>query len=117
MDMRRAKSSFWERLVGYDFFISHARLDGALLAESIHKTSKSVGLTPFLDTGEIIHSEKISKRVKAGLKRSSILMVLLTKEAYRSKWVAREIQQFGQTRSILPIIIDEPPSDSSPESL
>ena len=109
------KASFLQRLAGYDAFLSHARLDGAEIAKEIQSAERK--LLFFLDTHGIVQGEDISIRISKALANSRLLLVLLTTEGYRSKWVAKEIRDFGCGGDVIPVLIDPPPEDATPETI
>ena len=109
--------SVWERFVGYDVFVSHARKDGAQLASQIAEQLRKQRRTAFQDTRGIEYAEKIDKRISQALKRSKILMVVLTDEAWKSEWVAFEISEFGTNRPIIPVLVDPAPEGATEEAL
>ena len=109
----KSSQSVLERVIGYDVFICHARSDGAETANRIANRLRKNRYSVFLDIRGIEFAEDIGDRISTALKKSKLLLVLLSSAAWKSSYVADEIRQFGQHRNIIPVLIDAEPDDAT----
>lgn len=98
----------WSAILGYDIFISYRRTDGSAYAEKLWRDLKSAGLTPFLDRDETPGGAQLTPTLVRALRRSRMLVVLLTPDVLDSEWVQQEVETFARFkgRAIVPINID-----------
>ena len=94
----------WSILTGYDFFISYRRSDAAPYASRLEKLLREADFRCFLDDNEASAGQPLTERIRAGLRRSKVLVLLASPEIRASKWVAEELEIFAKTgRDIIPI--------------
>jgi WD40 repeat protein len=98
----------WSAILGYDIFISYRRSDGSAYAEKLWRDLKSAGLTPFLDRDETPGGAQLTPTLVRALRKSRMLVVLLTPDVLDSEWVQQEVETFAgfKRRAIVPINID-----------
>lgn len=98
----------WSAFLGYDIFISYRRTDGSAYAEKLWRDLKSAGLTPFLDRDETPGGAHLTPTLVRALRKSRMLVVLLTPDVLDSEWVQQEVNTFAafKGRAIVPINID-----------
>ncbi|MDR0819629.1 MAG: TIR domain-containing protein, partial [Oscillospiraceae bacterium] len=119
----------------YDAFISyrHGELDG-VVAERLHKMletyripnsiAKKLGRKQlgrvFRDREELPTSANLSDSINEALENSEFLLLICSKRTRESRWVMRELEQFGELRGkdkIITLLIDGEPSESFPPNL
>lgn len=92
-------------------FISHVHNDEAL-AQKIVEILEEAGLEVWDDTREILPGDNWAEQVAQALKESEAMVVLLTPEATRSRWVRREIEYaLGEERyskRLIPVLVGDP---------
>ena len=98
----------WSALLGFDIFISYRRSDGSAYAEKLWRDLKAAGITPFLDRDETPGGAQLTPSLVRALRRSRMLVVLLTPDVLDSEWVQQEVETFSKFkgRAIAPINID-----------
>ena len=98
----------WSAILGHDIFISYRRSDGSAYAEKLWRDLKSAGLTPFLDRDETPGGAQLTPTLVRALRKSRMLVVLLTPDVLDSEWVQQEVETFAafKRRAIVPINID-----------
>lgn len=92
----------------YDVFISYSRKDMAI-ADRVCDALDSVGITYFVDRGEICAGEDFPEIISEAIINSSKVLFLASKSAYASKFVKREIFFAFKKKDegdIIPYIID-----------
>ena len=106
--MRQRFAFAWSAILGYDIFISYRRTDGSAYAEKLWRDLKSAGLTPFLDRDETPGGAHLTPTLVRALRKSRMLVVLLTPDVLDSEWVQQEVETFARFkgRAIVPINID-----------
>ena len=86
-------------------FISYAHSDEdevRSLVKALHENS----VTGWLDSADIAAGESISSSVRAALKRSKVVIVLLSPRALHSEWVQFEIGAAeALEKKIIPVIL------------
>ena len=92
-------------------FISYAHSDEAL-AQKVVAILKKAGLEVWDDTREILPGDNWAEQVAKALKESEAMVVLLTPEATRSRWVRREIEYaLGEKRyskRLISVLVGDP---------
>ena len=92
-------------------FISYAHSDEALVRKIV-KILERAGLEVWDDTREILPGDNWAEQVAKALKESEAMVVLLTPEATRSRWVRREIEYaLGEERyskRLIPVLVGDP---------
>lgn len=119
--LRRAFDDLRRRAFGYDVFVSHAWQDGHDLARRLCDALARRGLNCFLDDREMSDGDRLSTRIEAALRRSAVLVVLLTPCAYGREWVETEARSFAAARprrAIIPVRLgQQPPPGARPHLL
>lgn len=99
-------------------FISYAHSDEALVRKIV-AILKRAGLEVW-DDSEILPGDNWAEQVAQALKESEAMVVLLTPEATRSRWVRREIEYaLGEKRyskRLIPVLVGDP-TDFSQEDI
>ena len=99
-------------------FISYTHSDAAL-AKKIVATLAAAGLEVW-DDREILPGDNWAEQVAQALKESEAMVVLLTPEATRSRWVRHEIEYaLGEKRyskRLIPVLVGDP-ADFSQEDI
>ena len=91
--MQRQGFAFaWSALLGYDIFISYRRSDGSAYAEKLWRDLKAAGIAPFLDRDETPGGARLTPSLMRALRRSRMLVVLLTPDVLDSEWVQQEVE-------------------------
>lgn len=95
-------------MLGYDIFISYRRSDGSAYAEKLWRDLKAAGIAPFLDRDETPGGAQLTPSLMRALRRSRMLLVLLTPDVLDSEWVQQEVETFScfRGRAIVPVNID-----------
>lgn len=110
----------WARVFGYDVFVSYCRKDSKAVIDPIVRSLERRFLV-FRDEAEIDGAEKIPDRIEHELRRSRMLVVVLTQGALRSKWVQRETEYFrkilSKRRKALPVFVSPVDPDAVPSHL
>lgn len=86
---------------GYDFFISYARKDCSEYALALSKEILDENYSCYIDQLGTTSSPSIPKKLIEKLKRSSILILLGSKEAAESEAINDEIIAFSETNRIV----------------
>jgi hypothetical protein len=90
-----------------DAFISHSSADNAL-ASRIEKRLEREGLTAWLDRSEIQIGALLRDELHASIKESRVVVLLWSKRASRSRWVAAEVlTAFHLNRFIVACVVDD----------
>lgn len=93
----------------FDAFISHAHAD-AELAQRLETGLAAEGLAVWLDRSDIRLGGLLRAELQQNIRNSRALILLWSKHAARSRWVATEwLMAFHQNRFILPCALDETP--------
>ncbi len=88
-------------LFGDDIFVSYSRLDGAIYAAGLANQLTSRKFTCKLDQWGSQPGKEIPPRLKAALRRSSVVVLVGTSGAAHSLAVGQEIQEFCKTRRLI----------------
>jgi hypothetical protein len=97
-----------------DFFISYSRQDTDV-ARSLVKELQEKSILGWRDSADIAGGEAVSSAVRDALKRSSVVIVLLSNSALHSEWVQFEIGAAeALDKKIIPVILS---GDVSEEQL
>jgi hypothetical protein len=99
----------WQRLFGYDFFISYAWADARPYAETLAAAlqSRAHGYRCFIDQKEMGGGEAWRSAVRKALARSSVLVLVASPRALGSDNVFEEISTYvNRNRPIVPISFD-----------
>lgn len=92
----------------YDFFISHSSLDKALIVDELVELLGKKDFSVWYDKNNIMYGDNINKEIQEGLRKSFILVLIVTHNFFKSKWVYFEAGQYSifQKAKIVPIIFD-----------
>ena len=92
----------------YDFFISHSSLDKAHIVNELVCLLEKRQFNVWYDQNNILYGDNINKEVQEGLKKSFVLVLIVTHNFFKSKWVYFEAGQYSmfQKVKIIPIIYD-----------
>ncbi len=92
-------------MVGYDYFISYAHLDGKNYASTLELRLRELGYRVFLDRQVYVAGTDLDRATLRRVRMSRYLVVLATPVAMKSAWVAKEVEAClasGRT----PLLID-----------
>jgi hypothetical protein len=88
-------------------FISYARED-APLAERISDMLRADGQSVFIDQGTLVAGEHFSGQIVRALTNAQAVVVLLSRNANRSKWVEEELRlALEKGHRVIPVLLDE----------
>src|SRR5262245_45730791 len=98
----------WSALLGYDVFISYRRSEATGYAERLCRDLKDRGLTVFLDQDETPGGTHLAPALERALRRSRMLVLVLTPHVLESQWIEAEVSIcLGlRGRAVLPVNID-----------
>ena len=90
---------------GFDVFISYRRDDAEKYAIALHRILKKAGLSPYLDQEETPAAVQLTDSIASALKKSRVLVIILTPGVLASDWVRLEFELFQERRHprIIPI--------------
>lgn len=96
-------------LFGYDFFISYAQEERTkAYGTALQSMLTARDYVVFRDTTELLVGEKLTFRIRWGLRRTRCLIVLGTERALESHWVNKEIAIFAERkRPIVPLDLEK----------
>ncbi len=95
-----------------EIFLSHSSKD-AKIAEQIAKGLKALGYPVWYADWAIAPGQSIVEKINEALARNDTLIVLLSENSVKSKWVERELntalmsQLSGQDVAVIPILIED----------
>lgn len=96
------------RYLGFDFFISYAHADALGYAMALENSLRALDFSCFRDAREMPLGSYVRETIKLALSRSRVLIVVATKGATTSTWVAEEVATFVLTgRQILVAVVLE----------
>lgn len=105
--LRKQQSNILDRLYGFDFFISYAWDDGEEWAKLLkHSLENSRGrkLSVFFDQSDFQPGDELSSQTVRKIKSSEVVLLVLTRGAYESDWVAKEVQlALTNNKRVVPI--------------
>lgn len=92
-----------------DFFISHSSKDKNTIVEPLVKVLKDVGFSVWYDKDSILAGDDLYKSISQGLKEAYCLILVLTSNFIKSKWVYTELGMFTQQQQqrIIPILYED----------
>lgn len=85
-------SRLFDRVLGYDFFISYAHADLPGYAEQLHDRLRARGFKPFLDKQEYVAGDDLNTATLRRVRASSKLVVIAGPQALTSHWVLQEVE-------------------------
>ena len=98
-------------------FISHSNHDKKV-ASYLAQTLKSAGHEVFFDLWDITLGDNLLKRILEAIKSADVLILLLSRNSARSKWIMHEFSAIAlnditkQRQRIIPVLIDNGPIPS-----
>ena len=82
----------FDRVLGYDFFISYAHADAPGYAESLNTQLTALGFKAFLDKHEYVAGDDLNEATLRRVRASSKLLVIVGPKALNSHWVLQEVE-------------------------
>ena len=82
----------FDRVLGYDFFISYAHADLPGYAEQLHDQLRARGFNPFLDKQVYVAGDDLNTATLRRVRASSKLIVIVGPQALDSHWVLQEVE-------------------------
>jgi len=110
MAMPRLRKSARKRLGAIHIFIAHSSKDNRI-SKKIAEALKGEGFAVWYDEWEIKVGDSITQRISSGLQQGDFLVVILSKNSVKSKWVQKELAaaltlEAKRSMFILPVLID-----------
>src|SRR5437899_11321082 len=84
----------WTPIFGFDVFISYKRKECSVYAGSLERQLRDRDLRCFLDDHDIPPGVPLSATIRAALRRSRILVVIISAGSLQSKYVHEEVREF-----------------------
>jgi len=95
----------WSPIFGFDVFISYKRGESSPYAGSLERQLRDRDIHCFLDDNEIPAGSLLADTVRAALRRSRLLVVIVSPGSLHSKYVQDEIRTFAEySQHIAPIL-------------
>ena len=92
-------------------FISHAHTDEPLV-KKVATVLEDAGLEVWDDTREIMPGDNWADKVAQALQDSDAMVILLTPDALRSRWVRRDIEyalgEQSYRKRVIPVLVGDP---------
>jgi TIR domain len=92
-------------------FISHAHTDEPLV-KKVAAVLEDAGLEVWDDTREIMPGDNWADKVAQALQESDAMVILLTPDALRSRWVRRDIEyalgEQSYRKRVIPVLVGDP---------
>ncbi len=85
-------SRLFDRVLGYDFFISYAHADAPGYAESLYAQLRTKGFKSFLDKQVYVAGDDLNTVTLRRVRASSKLVVIVGPKALTSHWVLQEVE-------------------------
>jgi len=105
--MNRIWESLLRALYGDDVFVSYARADGVIYAASLATELTERQFATRVDQWGTSPGEDVPQEIVEALSRSSMLVVISTRGAAKSKAIEKELRAFvASGRNIVPIDVD-----------
>ena len=99
-------------------FISHAHTDEPLVRK-VAAVLEDAGLEVWDDTREIMPGDNWADKVVQALQESDAMVVFLTPDAMRSRWVRRDIEyalgEQSYRKRVIPVFVGDPQEFSREE--
>ena len=95
----------------YEAFVSYNHRDKRWTKEFV-SLLRSCGVSTFFDDDAIAFGESIPKQVATGLSKSRVILILISKNSVKSKWVSAELyRKFmkdpdGSGQSVIPVLLE-----------
>jgi len=92
-------------------FISHAHTDEPLVRK-VAAVLEDAGLEVWDDTREIMPGDNWADKVARALQESDAMVILLTPDALRSRWIRRDIEyalgEQSYRKRVIPVLVGDP---------
>lgn len=85
-------SRLFDRVLGFDFFISYAHADAPGYAEDLDSQLRGLGFKTFLDKHEYVAGDDLNEATLRRVRASSKLVVIVGPKALGSHWVLQEVE-------------------------
>lgn len=85
-------SRLFERVLGFDFFVSYAHADAPGYAEKLDEQLRTLGFKVFLDRREYVAGDDLTVATLQRVRTSSKLIVIVGERALQSHWVLQEVE-------------------------
>jgi TIR domain len=87
-------------------FLSHSSIDKPI-AEKIYTILRNLGIAVWLDKLEMRPGDYLTDNIQAGIKNADFLIVLVTEDSNKSRWVELEISIAQQNNTtIIPLVLN-----------
>jgi hypothetical protein len=96
----------WSALFGYDIFVSYRREDASEFVLALVRDLSELDFSCFVDRTNAPPGVPLTPRILLALRRSRVLLVIVTQGALASPWVTDEISIFRRDRKKLVLPID-----------
>ena len=104
--MQATLKRIWVFLFGYDIFLSYRRAEAGSYVEALVKALEERGLVCFIDREETVGGVALAPALTTALRRSRMLVAVLTPSVPISEWIVKEIEAFlDKTNRLLPISV------------
>jgi hypothetical protein len=97
-----AVARLFDRVLGYDFFISYAHADAPAYAAALQDRLRALGFKAFLDSQVYVAGDDLNVATLRRVRASSKLIVIVGPRALESHWVLQEVD--AARRANRPII-------------
>src|SRR4051812_5911095 len=84
-------------------FLSHSWRDKAF-ARRLARRLRHRGIDVWIDEAEMQLGNRLSERLVRAIRESQHVLVVVTREATKSRWVAKEIEVAQQSDASIPVI-------------
>lgn len=88
----------FDRLLGFDFFLSYAHADLPGYAEQLHDQLRARGFSAFLDKQVYVAGDDLNTATLRRVRASSKLIVIVGPQALDSHWVLQEVEAAIEAR-------------------
>jgi CheY-like chemotaxis protein len=78
----------------WDLFVSHASDDKAAFVQPLVDALQRLGLNVWYDTDEILIGSSVASAIEAGLRQSSLGLVILSPAYLRKEWTKKELRYY-----------------------
>lgn len=106
MQTRSTLADRWNRLWGYDLFISYSQRDSLPYARQLEQALRKRKFQSFRDEHQLHASDHLPTTLEVALRKSRVLLLVLSPQALASKWVRQELTTYlalPPPRQVLPV--------------
>ncbi|RKH74141.1 toll/interleukin-1 receptor domain-containing protein [Corallococcus interemptor] len=118
-EARGALAAWWNRLWGYDLFISYSRRDALSYAQQLDRMLTAAGFLCFRDEDRVWAGDHLPSKLLTAARRSRVLLVVLSPQALDSDWVKAELATYlaveGE-RQVIPLFFDPRHPEGLPDA-